>query len=244
MMSDEKKIKNAADLVAGVLNRLQITKAGAKEVVQECRVCANEVRGRTMVLDPICPGCLADRQVAGKVKGRKSAAWAWFEDNCPAAYRNSDRARLPDPDGFDRVQAWEAKDRGILIVGPTGAGKTRSTWAVLGRLAREGKSIAFLDGVGFSTTSHRSSMEGDFDWIDRMSTVDILVLDDLGKMKFTERVQADLFGIIDRRVADLRPMIITTQLAANDLGDMLTPDRRDALLRRIRENFDIKILKP
>jgi len=51
-------------------------------------------------------------------------------------------------------------------------------------------------------------------------------------------------GIIDRRVADLRPMIITTQLAANDLGDMLTPDRRDALLRRIRENFDIKILKP
>lgn len=228
----------AGSLIAGLPNPSPIS------FPQECIWCGKEVRtpGRP-VLDPVCRGCAVEKAQEKEAAKARRKTVSWFDRNCPEAFKTYDPNLLPDLHGFEKIQTWEFGDKGLLVVGVTGSGKTRSAWTLIRNLSKRGISVIVMDSIRFGSECHRASLTGDFDWADRLSEVDLLVLDDLGKGKFTERVQADLFGIIDRRTSNLRPMVITTQLNPKELGAMLSPDRRDALLRRMRENFEVRVLR-
>lgn len=63
----------------------------------------------------------------------------------------------------------------------------------------------------------------------------MLRLDDLGKEPATDRVQLELFGLLERRNAQLRPVIATTQLPPDELAERYSGHVADALIRRLRE---------
>lgn len=116
-------------------------------------------------------------------------------------------------------------ERGLLFYGPAGSGKTHLACAILNRL---------IDGgtFGFFLPTTKMPKENT-DAIEKLSDPDeypLLVLDDLGSEKTTDRALECLYSIIDGRIWNRAPMIITTnfkppkELAArfgSDYGDRL-----------------------
>ena len=72
-------------------------------------------------------------------------------------------------------------------------------------------------------------------WVERLAKATVLFFDDLGKFKNTERVESELFGLIEERCAWHRPTIITTNTNGAGLAGRMTADRATPLVRRLRE---------
>lgn len=115
----------------------------------------------------------------------------------------------------------------LLLQGPTGAGKTHNgyaaLWGIVLHFARNGRRL------GFTKTTHadfnqamRPATDGShLDALAEFQTVDLLMFDDLGAAQITDWSTDTLHRLIDARWADQRPMIVTTNLTASDLRDLL-----------------------
>ena len=71
-------------------------------------------------------------------------------------------------------------------------------------------------------------------------TVDLLIVDDLGKEQCTEWSVSTLYSILNDRYEDMKPTIITTNYNADELVRALTPKGGDctkarAIISRLRE---------
>ncbi|NBR91550.1 MAG: ATP-binding protein [Rhodobacteraceae bacterium] len=74
--------------------------------------------------------------------------------------------------------------------------------------------------------------------MDFFCSVPLLAFDDLGKERLTQRLESDLFAIIDERTSNLRPTIITTNYNGTTLLERFNnKETGEALLRRIREYY-------
>ena len=169
----------------------------------------------------------------------KYARKAWSEI-CPILYSNTDPDKLPEKKTMEKVMAWEYGPKGLLLVGPTGTGKTRSAFLLLKKLYDAGLKITAFDCVEFGHQCSQwfSTWEGDR-WIRSIVFKNIIFFDDLGKMRLTDRVEAELFGIIEKRIARQLPIIITTQFTGETFVDRLSEDRGPAIVRRLKEFCDI-----
>ena len=63
----------------------------------------------------------------------------------------------------------------------------------------------------------------------------MVLLDDLGKEKLTERVECEPFNLIEERSQHLRPIIVTTNTTGDTLESRFDDDRAGPFLRRVRE---------
>ena len=137
--------------------------------------------------------------------------------------------------------AWRYGGRGLLLHGETGRGKTRAAWLLLRRLHDQGRSITAFDCVSFGHECVRRCRDSHGNdehverWADNLATVPVLFLDDFAKEKLTERVEVELFGLIERRTANCLPIILTTNFVGEALEAKLSPDRGAPLVRRLRE---------
>ena len=71
---------------------------------------------------------------------RRRVERSW-EELCPPGYRNTIPEQLPKLPKFEEIQKWKYGPMGLLLVGPTRRGKTRSVWKLLERLHFEGRNI-------------------------------------------------------------------------------------------------------
>lgn len=172
-----------------------------------------------------CPECVAERKLRR------------FQRLCPPLYANSDPSRLPPE--FKSVQEWTYGPQGLLVLGETGCGKTRSVWMLLRRLMLDPAvdyRVVFFDGVSFGQMLNRKfRREEAEDWLDSLASVDIVFFDDLGKLKLTERAEAELFGVIERRCANMKPILATTNDTGASIAARMTDNRGAAFVRRLRE---------
>jgi hypothetical protein len=51
----------------------------------------------------------------------------------------------------------------------------------------------------------------------------------------TERGETELYDVLEHRTTNLKPTIITTNATSIQLGAMLSEDRRQPILRRIKD---------
>jgi DNA replication protein DnaC len=115
------------------------------------------------------------------------------------------------------IEAFPVVDRGLLLYGPHGVGKTHLAVGIL-KAAIRGKGAR---GYFFETrellrlvrdTYNRSVDETEMDVLQPVIKADLLVLDDLGAERTSEWVQETLGLVVNTRYNERRPTIFTSNL--------------------------------
>jgi DNA replication protein DnaC len=136
---------------------------------------------------------------------------------------------------------------GLLLHGTTGVGKTRGIWEIIKRLwAEETKKDKQLKFEFLTMRKLETTIESGFKEqkhgtaIDYLINCPLLILDDFGKERLTQRMASDLFAIVDERSTSRRATIISTNFNGSTLLDRF--DNRDketgvALIRRLKDYY-------
>ena len=168
------------------------------------------------------------------VAERRTAEW---EAICPPLYRNPDPSRF-DPKAAAAVNAWDFGSRGLCLVGLSRAGKTTLMLHKLHGLHMAGLTVAFVGAVQFGHGVARASGDSQSSldaYIRALIRVDVLAIDDVGKERATERVQSELYNVLEERTNSLKPVFVTTQLTDAEFGNKFAPDLASAILGRIKD---------
>lgn len=139
---------------------------------------------------------------------------------------------------FNACQKWTAawppeKGKGLVIEGPTGSGKTHLAAAITHELLGRGVEVIFQSVpdllLRIRGTFSRNSEVTEEQIIRRLTEIELLVLDDLGAEKMTDWTETTMYNLIDQRYRHERPIIITTNLNLNEIGDRIGPRTMDRL---------------
>jgi DNA replication protein DnaC len=106
----------------------------------------------------------------------------------------------------------------LVLVGPTGSGKTWTLWRLAETLIRSGWRGGFEIAPAYEVR-RATDRPLDTDAIHRWRTADLWALDDLGSVSVTDWGADALLTIIDHRWQHQRPTLITTNAA--DLRSLL-----------------------
>ena len=188
----------------------------------------------------VCPTCSErhafedQRQAVLSAKRLRAERW---RNICPQEFLESSAHRLPHPDRLERLLKWRYGPRGLMLHGPTGAGKSRCAWLLLKREFEAGRTVGALNSTAGLTyaAKYGDSATEVARWIDRLTGVDLALLDDVFKCKLTDSFEAAVFTIINERTEHRLPIMVTTQDTGRTLLERLSPDRGEALVRRLRE---------
>ena len=179
---------------------------------------------------------LKQEQAAEEQERRQEA----FNTICPPLYRESDPKRIPA--AFLReCEAWEFSPKGLGFVGPAGTCKTRAAWMLLKRLHFSGVRVYGITATGFAKACadqwHDDPQAKALaeDTLTRCRRTKVLLLDDLGKNKMTERAELELFDLLEHRTSHELPVIWTANAGREALKQMLSSDRGEPILRRLAE---------
>jgi DNA replication protein DnaC len=176
-----------------------------------------------------------------RIFDEKGLVFAETHPQMPSAYRDTCIDKLPS-ERMRKAFNWAPGEKhSLLLHGTTGCGKTRVAWSVFNRLWLESFPLdaQFLpmrkvDGLiekGFDDRDHGGV-------IDYLIEVPLLVLDDLGKERMTQRLESDLFAIIDERTANKRVTIITTNYTSHGLQERFSnAETGPAFIRRLKDYF-------
>lgn len=127
------------------------------------------------------------------------------------------------------------EQKGLLFMGGVGTGKTFLACCIANRVIDRGMTAIV------STPAPLIRQISDYrqadDTLRRISETDLLVLDDMGTLRDSEYNNEKLFELIDTRYRSGKPMIVTTNLSADDFDTATLSARRiyDRIAERCRQ---------
>ena len=213
-----------------------------KEVSRKCRQCGTAFTVRMLSDQPdhgpqFCDSCVTAKLVTREEEERSQLlARRLLRSGIPPCYDeynpNKDRANISD-----RLEA----ESNMLIIGPYQCGKTHA-------VCHAGRQLVQLaqTNVRFMRCSEwlrrvamlmGSDMEDAEDEINRAKRAELLIIDDLGKERLTERGAEILFELIDHREVEHLPTWITANLNPAELAERLGTDRGEAIMSRMRRAY-------
>lgn len=171
---------------------------------------------------------------------KKGIRFAENHPEYPKAFLNTDLGYSPM---FAKANQWKPLESksGLILHGETGTGKSRAAWIIFNRLWLEHypKTSLFLQMRKFEAMIEKGFDErGHGKVLDTLISCPVVVLDDLGKERLTQRLESDLFAIIDERSCNERVTIITTNYTGEKLIERFqNKETGVALVRRLRDYY-------
>lgn len=201
---------------------------------------------------PKCDPCIdilkeKERNERSAERGQVVHKLDMIENIIPPLYLETDYNKLPKEAQilWKGIQHWNPKmQRGVYMLGNSRTGKTRTLCLLLKRLHSQGYPIKlFLAGQFHAALADAKRSSFFRQWRDELVSIDILAIDDLFAEKLTATTQAGLFEIVEQRMANKRPFLITTQVPRSDaIHQFDDPRRGEALLNRLKETTDSYIM--
>lgn len=131
----------------------------------------------------------------------------------------------------------------LLLTGPVGRGKSCESagalrGCVLGSAAR-GRRMTwqYTRHPDLNAALRPSSDGAHLEALDHACTVDLLVIDDLGVGQYTDWAADSLYRIVDARWSNDRPMVVTTNLLAEELAGVVG----DRIASRLSEGTQVAL---
>ena len=134
---------------------------------------------------------------------------------------------------FDAAQKWHYPEKGILLFGLPGRGKSHLIAALSKKWIEADLTVAFQSTSVLIGLLRRGYDDDVFDERLQMvsSQAQILVLDDLGAEKRTEWSEEKIYMIVDTRLSAKLPLFVTTNLTEQELEVRYHP----RIVSRLRE---------
>jgi DNA replication protein DnaC len=112
--------------------------------------------------------------------------------------------------------------RGLMLYGTVGTGKTHLAAAVGNYIVYEkGYDVYFMPFTELLNNLKNNMNNKDYikKFMERLYNADLLIMDDLGKEKYTEWAAEQLFSLLDNRYRDCKPVIVTTNYTPQQLSN-------------------------
>lgn len=189
----------------------------------------------------LCESCWQkheEKKARDASKLNRNRLAAAFDAICPPLYRDTDLKRIYGLFS-EASENWNYQPTGLLFEGKAGTGKTRAAWNILKRMTMLGKKCYGLTCTQLAKYSadqwheDRQIKGASAEALELCRNAKVLLLDDLGKQKMTERAELELFDILEHRTNSMLPTIITTNSSGDQLKRMFSEDRGNPILRRI-----------
>lgn len=160
----------------------------------------------------------------------KAEMQRWTFDTDDRQQPQVTRAMRAYVDGFPD---FRDSGSGLLLYGSVGTGKTFAAACVANALIDRGVPVLMTN---FSRIINRiqSSFDGRQEYIDSFNAFDLLIIDDLAAERQTEFVNEIVYSVIDARYRTGLPMIITTNIPAQQM-ERETDLARQRIYSRILE---------
>ncbi len=132
---------------------------------------------------------------------------------------------------------WVRLKRNLLIIGPTGIGKSYLSCAIAQKACRDGLKVRYERAGPLFKLLGQARATGDyFKMLNAIAKTDLLVIDDFGLKTLNEEARLDLLEIMEERY-EKSSTLINSQFAPehwhNTIGD---PTIADAILDRLVHN--------
>ena len=124
----------------------------------------------------------------------------------------------------------------LLFSGDTGLGKTFLSACIARTVADRGYSVVYESAGHLFAKMEQAKFDGDEEAreeIKKYGACDLLIIDDLGTEMPGQFVTSALYNLVNDRLLDGKPMIISTNLNTDDMGKRYSPQ----IASRLRGSF-------
>ncbi|CEP66626.1 AAA+ ATPase domain [Moorella glycerini] len=162
-------------------------------------------------------------------------------------YYESARRCLEAARRFVATYRQETRGRGLFIFGPVGSGKTFLAAAIANALTAAGREVLFtvvpdlLDAI--RATYDRRPQDGsqtELELIDTARKVAVLILDDLGAHNYTDWTCNKIYSLINYRLINELPTVVTSNLDLKALEDYLG-ERTTSRLVQLCQSYHLPV---